>query len=207
MCGLRTAGAAMTTPRRILLIQGHPDPLPTRFGPALQAAYAEGARAAGHEVREIIVAALDFPMLRSVDDWKSGTVPAALAPVQQDILWARHLVWFFPLWLGDMPALLKAFLEQVARPGWAFDPSQKGPLGQKALAGRSARVVVTMGMPALVYRHFYRAHSVRALERNVLGFIGIGPIHETLVGQVESPDPAGRQRWLGKLRALGAAGA
>lgn len=196
----------MTTPRRILLIQGHPDPLPSRFGPALQAAYAEGARSAGHALREVTVAALDFPVLRSVVDWKTGSVPAALAPVQQDILWAQHLVWFFPLWMGDMPALLKAFIEQVARPGWAFDAAQRGPLGQKALAGRSARVVVTMAMPALVYRHFYRAHSVKALERNVLGFIGIGPIHETLIGQAESPDPAARQRWLGKLRALGAAG-
>jgi putative NADPH-quinone reductase len=196
----------MDTPRRLLLIQGHPDPAPERFGPALLRAYADGATAAGHSVREVTIAALDFPVLRSVEDWKHGTVPPALAPVQQDILWAQHLVWFFPLWLGHMPALLKAFLEQVARPGFAFDPTQKGPMGQKALSGRSARVVVTMGMPALIYRHFYRAHSVKALERNVLGFIGIAPIHETLIGTVESPDPTGRQRWLTKLRALGAAG-
>jgi len=196
----------MAHPRRLLLIQGHPDPAPTRYGVALQRAYADGAQAAGHLVREVKVAALDFPVLRSAEDWKTGPVPAALAAVQQDIVWAQHLVWFFPLWLGGMPALLKAFIEQVARPDWAFDPQSKGPFGPKPLSGRSARVVVTMGMPALVYRYLYRAHSVRALERNILGFIGIAPVRETLIGSVESPDASSRQRWLAKLRTLGAAG-
>ncbi len=70
----------------------------------------------------------------------------------EDIRWAEHLLLFFPLWLGEMPALLKGFLEQVARPGFAFPRDGKNPLTQKVLAGRSARVVVTMGMPALMYR-------------------------------------------------------
>ena len=43
-----------------------------------------------------------------------------------------------------------------------------------------------------------------ALERNILGFVGIAPIHETLIGSVESIDPAARENWLRKLRLLGA---
>jgi putative NADPH-quinone reductase len=66
--------------------------------------------------------------------------------------------------------------------------------------------VVTMGMPAMVYRWVYRAHSVKALERNILGFVGIAPIHETLIGMVEGKDSA-RRRWLARLRELGSAGA
>ena len=38
---------------------------------------------------------------------------------QRAIASAEHIVIFFPLWLGTMPALLKAFLEQVLRPGFA----------------------------------------------------------------------------------------
>jgi putative NADPH-quinone reductase len=112
-------------------------------------------------------------------------------------------VVFFPLWLGDMPALLKAFLEQVARPGFAFHDDGNGGFGKKGLSGRSARVVVTMGMPALVYRYFFRAHSVRSLERNVLGFVGIAPVHETLIGMVDRMRAKERERWLDTLRALG----
>lgn len=193
--------------RQILVIQGHPDPAGRHFGHALADAYAESAASAGHAVRRTEVALLDFPLLRSQHEWQHGTLPAGLATAQADIAWAQHLVLMFPLWMGDMPALMKAFLEQVARPGFAFKPGNEGgPFGAKGLTGRSARVVVTMGMPAAVYRHYFRAHSVKSLERNILGFVGISPVKETLIGSVEGPDAVARGRWLARMRALGAAG-
>jgi len=192
--------------RRIALIQAHPDPAGGHLCHALAQAYADGARGAGHDCRVIDVAGLDFPLLRSQKDWLEGEVPASLRPAQETIRWAEHLVFFFPLWLGDMPALLKGFLEQIARRGFAFEPVPGNPLGRKLLTGRSARVIVTMGMPALVYRWIFRAHSLRSLERNILGFVGIAPIHETLVGGVDGLGEAGVQRWLGELRELGGHG-
>jgi len=192
--------------RRIALIQAHPDPAGGHLCHALAQAYADGARGAGHECRVIDVAGLDFPLLRSQKDWLEGEVPASLRPAQETIRWAEHLVFFFPLWLGDMPALLKGFLEQIARRGFAFEPVQGNPLGRKLLTGRSARVIVTMGMPALVYRWIFRAHSLRSLERNILGFVGVAPIHETLIGGVDGLGEAGVQRWLGEMRELGGDG-
>lgn len=190
---------------RILLIQGHPDAVTRHLGHTLEDAYAEGAEAAGHEVRRVPVAQLDFPLLRSQQAWEAGPLPSALTLAQADIAWAQHLVLFFPLWLGDMPALLKGFLEQVARPGFAFKPERGDPLGKKGLTGRSARVVVTMGMPALVYRWYFRAHSVKSLERNILGFAGISPVNETLIGNVDTLGEAGVKTWTDKLRELGGA--
>jgi putative NADPH-quinone reductase len=105
-----------------------------------------------------------------------------------------------------MPALLKAFLEQVARPGFAFERGTRNPFEAKRLKGRSARVVVTMGMPALVYRWVYRAHSVRSLERNILGFVGFAPVHETLIGSVGGLDAARLQTLRTQLTRLGRAG-
>ena len=136
-----------------------------------------------------------------------GLVPASLKPAQEDIAWAEHIVFFFPLWLGDMPAVLKGFLEQVARPGFAFTREEGGsPWGNKALTGRSARVVVTMGMPAIVYRWYFRAHSVKSLERNILGFVGIAPVHETLIGLTGNMKREDAGKWLSKLRRLGLRG-
>ncbi|HET9645882.1 MAG TPA: NAD(P)H-dependent oxidoreductase [Burkholderiaceae bacterium] len=188
--------------KRILIIQGHPDPTSSHFCHALSQAYTDAARDAGHAVQHVEVATLDFPLLRSKHEWEQGDVPASLQPAQQAILWSEHLVFFFPLWLGGMPALLKGFLEQIARPGFALSTADEGRFPKKLLTGRSARLVVTMGMPALVYRWVFRAHSVKALERNILGFVGIGPIHETLIGNIEG-DAEARTRWLARLRALG----
>ncbi|MDB5963519.1 MAG: hypothetical protein JWQ72_19 [Polaromonas sp.] len=191
--------------RRIVVIDGHPDPEGRHLVQELADAYAEGALAAGHEVRRTPIAGLDFPLLRSQREWKEGEVPAALQQAQADILWAQHVVLLFPLWLGDMPALVKGFLEQVARPGFAFKPKGGNPMGQKGLTGRSARVIATMGMPALVYRWYFRAHSVKSLERNILGFVGMSPIDETLIGGVESLGKEGVHKWLSKMRKLGSA--
>jgi putative NADPH-quinone reductase len=193
-------------PSRIALIQAHPDAAGGHLCHALAQAYADGAHEAGHELRVIDVARLDFPLLRTQQDWLHGAVPATLKPAQDDIRWADHLVFFFPLWLGDMPALLKAFLEQIARPGFAFDHVEGNPLGKKLLGGRSAHVVVTMGMPALVYRWIFRAHSLRSLERNILGFVGIAPIRETLVGGVDGLGDEGVAHWRLQMAALGRLG-
>lgn len=196
----------MPLPRRILLVEGHPDTAPERLNHALANAYAEGAQAAGHALRRLVVGALDFPLLRSQHAWQNEPVPPGLRGAQGDLVWAQHVVIFFPLWMGDMPALFKAFLEQVARPGFALGSEGASPFGPKALGGRSARVVVTMGMPAAVYRWFYRAHSVKALERNILGTVGFAPVNETLIGSVESLGEAGTARWFRTLRKLGREG-
>ncbi len=189
---------------RIAIIQGHPDASQPHFGHALALAYTQGATAAGHEVRAVDITRLDFPLLRSKQDWEQGATPVTLRAAQETIAWADHLVIVYPLWLGGMPAMLKAFLEQIARPGFAFGPAGKNPLGKQLLKGRSARIVVTMGMPALLYRWYFRAHSLKSLERNILGFVGIAPIRATVIGMVESPDTSRRDKWLVKLRELGA---
>jgi putative NADPH-quinone reductase len=196
---------SMMMARRIVLIQGHPDPGGGRFGHALAAAYTRGAERAGHQTRTITVATLEFPLLRTRDDWEHGSPPLAIRDAQEAIADADHLVILFPLWLGCMPALLKAFLEQVLRPGFAFSQPGAGKMAKKLLSGTSARVVITMGMPAFVYRGFFRAHGLKTLKRNILGFCGIGPVADSVIGMVEGAG-ARREKWLIRMEDLGRTG-
>jgi putative NADPH-quinone reductase len=192
--------------RHIVIIQGHPDPKGGHFAQALAAAYSEGARRAGHEVRTIDVAHLEFPLLRSKEEFEHGSPTESIAIAQEALRWADHLVIIYPLWLGSMPALLKGFLEQTFRPGFAFTAAESLSPWTRRLKGKSARVVVTMGMPAFFYRWYFRAHSLKSLERNILSFCGIGPIRETLIGMIEAPKGKARERWLAKMRAFGEQG-
>jgi putative NADPH-quinone reductase len=88
----------------------------------------------------------------------------------------------FSLWLGDMPAILKGFFEQIARPGFAFSKNADNPIMNKGLKGRSACVLVIMVMSASLYRWPFRAHSVKSLERGILRFIRMEPVKTTLIG-------------------------
>lgn len=192
-------------PRRILIIVGHPDPEPKRLCRALAASYAEGARSAGHDVRLIDIATLDFPLLRTMEEFGQCPMPSTLEDAAKAIRNAEHIVVIFPLWLGTMPALLKGFLEQVMRPGVAFaypEPG-KGGFAKTLLKGRSARVVVTMGMPAFFYRLWYLGHGIAGMRRNILNFVGISPVRETLLGQVEGASDDTRRKWIATMRALG----
>ncbi|WP_070988170.1 NAD(P)H-dependent oxidoreductase [Halofilum ochraceum] len=189
-------------PASILIIQGHPDPDQKHFCHALADAYAEAAEQAGHSVRRVEIARLEFPLIRQAEDWKHGEAPPAIADVQAELLRAGHIVIIYPLWLGTMPALLKGFLEQVFRQSFAFGADPMRP--ERKLRGRSARVVVTMGMPGWIYRAYFMAHGLKNLERNILRFCGIRPVRSSLVGMVEG-DSARRGRWLERMRRLGAA--
>lgn len=191
--------------RHILIIIGHPDPDPKRLCRALAAAYAEGARSAGHHVRLIDVATLDFPLLRTMEEFGQRSVPVTLEDAAEAIKDAEHIVFVFPLWLGTMPALLKGFLEQVMRPGVAFaypEPG-KGGFAKTLLKGKSGRVVVTMGMPAFFYRLWYLGHGIAGMRRNILNFVGISPVRETLLGMVEAASDAKRRRWIAAMDAMG----
>ena len=167
----------------VLILNGHPDPASKGLCHALAEAYGEGAQQAGHAIRRIDVAALAFGFLHSQAEFEKAAPPPDIAAAQQDIEWADHLVVIFPLWLGDMPALLNAFFEQALRPGFAFGYGAKG-LPIMHLKGKSARIVVTMGMPAFVYRWYFRAHGVKNLKRNILRFVGFSPVRDTLLGGV-----------------------
>lgn len=190
--------------KRIVLLDGHPDPDRGRFVHALADSYAMGAKAGGHEVRRIELATLDFPLLRTRAAWDKEPPPPAIAQAQTMLAWADHIAIFYPLWLGDVPALLKGFLEQALRPGFALDEGVAGPK-PAMLRGKSARLVVTMGMPALFFRFYFGAHSVKSFERNILKLIGVRPVRHTLVGGVEGSADE-RARALDDLFELGRAG-
>lgn len=176
-------------PKNVLVIDGHPDKHDGRLCHALADAYRTGCKAGGHEVRLIKISDRQFHLIRTQEEFENGQVPADILEAQDAMRWCDHLMIIYPLWLGTMPALLKAFFEQTFRPGFAFDPEAKGwPQGR--LKGRSARIVVTMGMPGLVYRWYFGAHSLKSLERNVLQFAGFRPVRDTIFGMVDTADHA-----------------
>jgi putative NADPH-quinone reductase len=185
---------------RICIVQGHPAG-GGHFCHALADAYAQGATASGHEVRVLNIAEMHFPLLRSKEQWEKGPAPAAIVEAQETIRWAEHLLIVFPLWIGAMPALLKGFFEQALRPGFAMALAPGGTW-TKLLTGRSASVVVTMGMPAPTYRWYFRAHGLKSLTQN-LALVGIDPRRSILVGSIEAMSDSKRRAWLGRLRDLG----
>lgn len=187
--------------RKTVIIDGHPDPDRAHLNHALADRYAEAAQAAGHEIRRINVAELDIPLLRVPSEFYNDAAPQTIRDAQRDIAWADHVMFFFPLWHGYMPAALKAFVEQIFRPGYAMEYRRMG-WPKRLLEPKSARIVVTMGMPAFFYRAYFGAHGVKAFELSVLRFAGVGPICTTLLGGAGEGAQAKAGRWMALMEVL-----
>ncbi len=117
--------------KNILIIQGHPAPQETHLCHSLITSYIEAAEKAEHSVKLFNIAKIDFPLLRSKEEWEKGKegTPENLKEIQAALLEADHIVIIYPLWLGTMPALLKGFLEQLFRPGIAVSYKNGYPQG------------------------------------------------------------------------------
>ncbi len=192
--------------KRILVIQGHPDTSAKRFCHALAEAFIKGAKTAGHEVNTIDIAKMVFPLVQSQDEFENTAPPEDIQKAQELIKEAEHIALFFPLWLGTMPALVKAFFEQTFRPGFAMDMSNSKKMPKRLLKGKSAHMFVTMGMPALLYKRYFGAHGMKNLELNILKFAGVKPVEFSYIGMIENKNPKKREKWLKKSEDYGQAG-
>ncbi len=184
---------------KIALIVGHPRR--STYCDALAQSYAEGAKAGGHEVELLALSTMQFdPILRGAYVEIQPREPE-LETAFQAIRAADHLVIIFPLWLGDMPALLKGFLERILQPE-IFEFARVGQFA-KVLKGKSARIVITMGMPGVIYKYWFGAHALKLIKRNILQFMGVHPVRSTIFGGVESVSKERREAWLVEMQQLG----
>lgn len=194
-----------STARRILVINGHPDPDSGHLCAALAGAYGRGAADGGFEVERLDVGALEFSLIRSLTDYQSGRFTDDIKRAQRAIEAADHLVLVFPIWFGAPPAVLKGFFEQVLRKGFAISSPQAAMFS--LMSGKSARLIVTMGAPVSVFQLLLGGHGVASLERGLLWVTGVRPVRRTLLGGAHRDDPAQKADWLARVEALGRQGA
>lgn len=190
--------------QRTLLILGHPRE--DSFCGALSRAYLDGAGQAGAEVRMIHVGALEFdPLLdrrKHPQEGAAGLEPCLLQ-AQEDMAWARHLVFVYPIWWGNVPAVLKGFIDRVFQLGFGFCYRQGSSCRLKLLGGRSARLIETMDAPVWWYALAYRAPARNAMRRALLECCGIRPVRHTSLGRVRWLDDAARGKCIERVRELG----
>ena len=188
---------------KILLIHGHPDKESFCF--ALAQAYKSGALSAGAEVREINIGDLKFNPNLAHGYRKITVLEDDLIKAQDSIKWAEHLVFVYPTWWGTMPALLKGFIDRTFLPGFAFKYRDNSPWWDRLLAGRTARLIVTMDAPVWFYRLVYGKPGHNAMKKMILEFCGIKPVRITSFGSVKRSSAKQRASRLDKARGIGAA--
>jgi len=186
---------------KIAVVVGNP--LRDSYCEALGNAYLRGAESAGHTAKLFVLARMNFDAILREGYRRVQPLEPDLAAAREAFLACDHVVFVFPLWCGDMPALMKGFIERLLQPDLLAIQAAGAKASWKVFKGKSARVIMTMGMPGWFYRWYFGAHALKLLKRNILHFIGIKPVRSTIYGMIEAVGDEKRQQWLREVEALG----
>jgi len=186
---------------KILIINGHPDKESFNFG--LAEAYRKGAVASGAEVDEIVIRDLQFNPNLEFGYRKRTELEPDLLRAQEQMKWADHIVWIYPVWWGSVPAIMKGFLDRILLPGFAFKKIEGSWKWKKYLTGKTGRIICTMDQPAWFYRWINGGPSHSAMKKLCMQFVGIKTIGITTIGDVRLSKLEVRQKWLTKVEKLG----
>ena len=151
----------------ILYINGHP--YAKSLHAAIQEAYVGGV-SDKHEVKVLELGKESFdPILRFGYSKRMPEDPF-ITKSQELINWADHIVFAFPHWWGDAPALMKGWIERVFTPGVTY--SMDGLAINKLLKGKTGDLIVTSRGARSIF-WLFGDHGISIFTHNIFAVCGI----------------------------------
>lgn len=183
--------------KKILVIDGHP--WKDSLCASLATSYVKSAKYAGADVRFLKPRELEFnPLLERAQD----PLEPAIKESQESLLWADHLVFIYPTWWTNMPALLKGWIDRVFLSGITYQYDGKSPLPKQLLKGKTARLLITMDAPGFYNRWIQGQGQTHAMRKGTLMFCGVKPVQVNPFGSVKTSSDEKRRGWMKKAGEL-----
>lgn len=187
--------------KKILIINGHPNKASFNYG--LSEAYKKGAKKSENVIKEIFVGELEFNPNLQFGYQKRTELEPDLLKAWNDIKWAEHIVWIYPLWWGFMPAILKGFIDRLFLPNLAFQYKENSTQWDKLLKGKTAHIINTMDYPVWYYKWFLRERGTKIMKNMILSFVGIKTTKTTYIASIKSSNQEFRKKWIEKIKTIG----
>ncbi|MEN9919231.1 MAG: hypothetical protein RL662_1667 [Bacteroidota bacterium] len=186
--------------KRVVIINGHPDK--DSFCYALHQAYKKGCLQEGNEVKEIVLADMQFSINLAYGYRKRTELEPDLIQAWEKIQWAEHIVWIYPTWWALPPALLKGFIDRLWLPGFAFEYRDNSPFPKKLLTGKTSEIISTMDSPVWYYKWITGDIGGKMMRKEAGAFCGIKNIRTSYLGEVKKSSLEKRTAWLKQIESL-----
>ena len=188
--------------KKIFIWVGHPRENSLSHGMA--DAFAKSAEANGAEIRRMNLHDMAFDPDLTYGYHSRKEHEPCITEWRENIKWADHLCWAYPVWWGGMPAKAKGLIDRAFLPGFAMEYPEGKIFWEKLLKGRSADVLLTSDAPAWFDRLFYARPATSQAANAILKFSGITPVRVLQVGTVKTASDKKIQKWLSAAEARGA---
>ncbi len=185
--------------KKIYIIVGHPnkDSLSSHIADT----YEQTALSAGHSVRRVHLGSISFDPILHMGYKQRQNLEPDLVTIQENVVWADTLVFVFPTWWGDMPALLKGMFERMWLPGFAYNMKKGSMSWHRRLTGKRARIITTSQTAPWILKYGFCIRYTH-LKWLTLWFSGIYPVRMTRLGNAEKLTPAEVVSFLKKIAKL-----
>lgn len=129
--------------------------------------------------------------------WNTECNLNTIKEIQSKINWADELIFVFPIWWWDMPAIMKNFWDINFNAGFAFKYENWKSIG--LLKWKTARIIATSGAPSFFYTLLLHIQIMWNMNR--IGFCGIKQKSFTVFGNMDSKK-TNKDLYLDKLSKL-----
>ncbi len=188
---------------KVLLVYAHPNP--ESLNHAMLEAMISGLESASHEVKIKDLYAESFdPVLKAEDlaMLQKGETPPHIQSEQDVLCWADSLIFLYPLWWFDRPAILKGWFDVVFTNQVAFSFDNEGVKG--LLKHKKALVVITAGGSEDYFKDTDAMPLIhRPVTDGTLGFCGVDDVQHKIYFDVPSLSDDERKAILDEMVALG----
>ncbi len=188
---------------KVLLVYSHPNP--ESFNHAMLTALVASLESVGHTVKIKDLYAEQFdPVLKAedLDVLEKGGIPSRIQKEQDILLWADSLIFIYPLWWFDRPAILKGWFDVVFTNQVAFGFNDQGVQG--LLKHQKALVVITAGGSEDYFKDTDAMPLIhRPVTDGTLGFCGIDDVQHKIYFDVPNLSDDERKAILDEMVALG----
>ncbi|AIZ57274.1 FMN-dependent NADH-azoreductase [Candidatus Methanoplasma termitum] len=159
----------------------------------------QGFQNAGHEIRTTNLYEERFNPTLTFDDEhrrRDMQFDEETKAYRDNIIWADHLVFVFPIWWSGMPAILKGFIDRVFAKGFAYDYEGVRPVGH--LKNKTAWIINTYDTSA-IYAKLFQQDYGRVLKKQVLSMCGVKTLKHTSMPHTRNSSSEKRSKWLDEV--------
>ncbi|HMK54991.1 MAG TPA: NAD(P)H-dependent oxidoreductase [Methanobacteriaceae archaeon] len=152
----------------VLIVYAHPEP--ESLNGTLKELAVDTLKKEGHQVQVSDLYALKFkavldetdfpermnrelfnPIMEQLNSIEKDVIPQEIKQQMDKVLWADVLIFQFPIWWSNFPAILKGWFDRVFYNGFAFNLADMQLYDNGPLKGKKAMFSFTTGAPRVLY--------------------------------------------------------
>ena len=189
---------------KVFIVYAHPNP--KSFNHAILESFTRGLKDAGHSFEVADLYAMKFdPCLKLADfaQFEGKPMPADVLEQQRRVAKADAIVFIYPVWWYDFPAILKGWIDRVFSNGFAYRITEKGIEG--LLKNKKALLINTALMSEADYKSSGIENAMRKLmiDSDLKEACGIHNVKQVFFYSVGATDNETMKKYLETTYRLG----